>query len=296
MEKKIINKGKRHEDNCSIDSLCNSTMSYPTWEKIKGHLGVQFNNPESFGEKPLTKVNVPIYSTINEDIIKEHKENTPYGIDIPVLLEPGTKTETEYPKPKPLIVIVGESALRTKEDLEYFKDGAAKNVILGTPYAIHLEECPPKCGVYRKIFDALLSNGYSLYITDIIKVWWKEKNIVPDINLDIPIFREELNYWNDVKREIIIVAWGEKAKDALRKKFHMSPNDDFLPLPHPSTQNWDAWKLRIFEKAVFSGQLKYATDLYGKKPDGEENKTTAEKVATEVFKSIEEYVTMNGNS
>jgi hypothetical protein len=286
MAKGNILKGKQHEDNCSIDSLCNSNMSYPTWEDIKMLLDVQFNNPESFGEKPLTKVNVPIYSTINEDIIKEHKENTPYGIDIPVLLEPGTKTETEYTKP--LIVIVGESALRTKEDLEYFKDGAAKNVILGTPYAIHLQECPPKCGVYRKIFDAILKEEYPIYITDIIKIWWKRKKgylLIPNA-LDIEVFNKELEKLKSYYGKCIFVTWGNKAKRGLQKVLGNVPNENILSLPHPSVMNWDAWKLRIFEKAIYGKGIKYATDLYPNK----ESATSEDIVATEAVKEILEHM------
>ncbi len=296
MEKKIIKKGKQHEENSKIDSLCvsylcESTMSYPTWNEIKELLDDdKFNDPEkSFGDKPIEKGNDPIYSKIKGDIIKEYKKSTPCGIDIPVLLTPESKTD------KPLIVILGESALRNEAELENIKDpqNAPSNVILGTPYAIHLEKCPPKCGVYRKIFDAILKKGYSIYLTDIIKVWWKDKELVPEENLDIKVFNMELNKLKEIYKDIVIVAWGKKPKDALQKKFNMIPNVDFLPLPHPGQKNWDAWKQRIFEKAVFSKNLEYATNLYGKKPDGKDNKTTAEKVAIEAVKSIDDYINCN---
>lgn len=290
MEKKIIKKGKQHEENSNIDSLCNSTMSYPTWEIIKGDLGVQFNNPEQFGDKPL-KAGCSIYSNIDGNIIKKYKEQTPCGIDIPVLLKPASKTSSD----KPLIVILGESALRNQEELAEIEKTDA-NVILGTPYAIHLKKCPPKCGVYRKIFDAILEKGYPIYLTDIIKIWWEGKKdslLVPK-DLDTDVFKKELDILkNEINNNIIIVAWGEKPKDALQKKFNMIPGVDFLPLPHPGQKNWNAWKLRIFEKAVFSGKLEYATNLYGKKPDGKDNKTTAEKVAIEAVKSIDDYINCN---
>lgn len=270
-----------------VGFLKNASMDYPTWNEIKKELidDDKFNDPEiSFGDKPIEKGNVPIYSKIKGDIIKEHKERTPCGIDIPVLLTPESKTD------KPLIVILGESALRSKAELKDIKDpkkNASSNVILGTPYAIHLKKCPPKCGVYRKIFDAILEKGYPIYLTDIIKIWWEEKKdslLVPNA-LDIDVFKKELDILKK-NNNIIIVAWGEKPKDALQKEFNMIPDVEFLPLPHPGQRNWAAWKLRIFEKAVFSGKLEYATRLYGKDPNGDENKTTAEKVAGEAVQSI----------
>ena len=271
-----------------VKVLKEARMEYPTWNEIKGLLGVQFDKPDLFGKNPLSinKEHDPIYSYIKE----EDNEKTPCGIDIPVLLKPEPETD------KPLIVILGESALRNKKELEDITNGASNNVILGTPYAIHLKECPPKCGVYRKIFDAILEKGYPIYLTDIIKIWWEGKKdslLVPN-DLDIDVFKKELDILKKERNNnIIIVAWGEKPKDALQKKFNMIPDVEFLPLPHPGQKNWNAWKLRIFEKAVFSGKLEYATNLYGKKPDGKDNKTTAEKVAIEAVKSIDDYTNCN---
>lgn len=273
--------------------LKNASMDYPTWNEIEGLLGVTFKDlVNSFGGKPIEKENKPIYSNIDVNIIEKYEESTPCGIDIPVLLKPESETN------KPLIVILGESALRSEAELKDIKDpkNPPSNVILGTPYAIHLEKCPPKCGVYRKIFDAILEKGYPIYLTDIIKIWWKGKKdslLVPK-DLDIVVFKNELDILKkEINNNIIIVAWGEKPKDALQKKFNMIPDVEFLPLPHPGQKNWNAWKLRIFEKAVFSGKLEYATNLYGKKPDGKDNKTTAEKVAIEAVKSIDDYINCN---
>lgn len=286
MEKKIIKKGKQHEENSNIDSLCNSTMSYPTWNEIKELLGVQFDKPDLFGNNPLS-INKEIYSYIKE----EDNEKTPCGIDIPVLLKPEPETD------KPLIVILGESALRNKKELEDITNDASNNVILGTPYAIHLEKCPPKCGVYRKIFDAILDKGNPIYLTDIIKIWWEGKKdslLVPN-DLDIDVFKKELDILKkEINNKIIIVAWGETAQNGLEKV--RKDSKDVLPslsLPHPGQRNWNAWKLRIFEKAVFSKNLEYATRLYGEDPNGDENKTTAEKVAGEAVQSIDDYINCN---
>ena len=272
-----------------VKVLKEARMEYPTWNEIKGLLGVQFDKPDLFGKNPLSinKEHDPIYSYIKE----EDNEKTPCGIDIPVLLKPEPETD------KPLIVILGESALRNKKELEDITNDASNNVILGTPYAIHLKECPPKCGVYRKIFDAILEKGYPIYLTDIIKIWWEGKKdslLVPN-DLDIDVFKKELDILKkEINNKIIIVAWGETAQNGLEKV--RKDSKDVLPslsLPHPGQRNWNAWKLRIFEKAVFSKNLEYATRLYGEDPNGDENKTTAEKVAGEAVQSIDDYINCN---
>ena len=63
-------------------------------------------------------------------------------------------------------------------------------------------------------------------------------------------------------------------------------DENILSLPHPSVMNWDAWKLRIFEKAIYSKEVKYAIDLYPNK----ESATTEDIVATEVVKEILEHI------
>lgn len=278
MAKEIIKKDKQHEDNCSMDSLCNSKMSYPTWEKIKELLGVQFNDPNSFGDKPIDKMSAPIYSNIKGDIITEYNEKTPCGIDIPILLKPTSKTGND----KPLIVILGESALRSKEELENID--TSNNVILGTPYAIHLKKCPPKCGVYRKIFDAILKEGYPIYITDIIKIWWEGKkgNLLIPNDKDIEVFNKELRKLKKINNNIIIVAWGKKAQKGLEKISKSPEVPPSLPLPHPGVQNWDTWKLKILEKAVFENNIDYAKTFY----ENSKSPTTDETVVKVVIDEI----------
>ena len=252
-----------------------STMEFPTWEKIRKELKVKEVNLMSLGHNPLTNNNTPVYTSINSKDVK-----TPCGIDVPTLLEPNGKS-------KGLIIILGESALRTDDDITTISQ-TPNNTILGTPYAIHLEKCPPKCAVYRKIFDALLREKYSLYITDIIKVWWKDKNLEPD-DTDIKILGQELQRFKD--KNPIIVAWGKKSQDALKRN---EPKTDFLPLPHPGVNNWDSWKLRIFMKAVINEKLEYATDVYGKVRNiGEETKTNEDIVANEAVRSIIEHMEKN---
>ena len=253
-----------------MEALKNSNMSYPTWEKISKMLGIANVDPKTFGVEPLRKGNDPFYS-----VIKNNKVETPCGVDIPILLEPSSNPNGR------LIIILGESALRSENELN--KITAPYDVILGTPYALHLSKTPPKCGVYWKIFNTLLEKGYSLYITDIIKVWWKDKKLVPD-NLDILIFEEE---WKILKeRKPVIVAWGKKAENALMKIEEVS-NEVILPLPHPSTQSRDSWKLKIFEKAIFDNNVQYARHFY-KEPKAPTTEEIVENVALDEILSFAE--------
>lgn len=266
--------------------LKNASMDYPTWNEIEGLLGVTFKDlVNSFGGKPIEKENKPIYSNIDVNIIKDFNAKTPCGIDIPVLLKPESETK------QPLIVILGESALRNQKELAEIEKTDA-NVILGTPYAIHLKECPPKCGVYRKIFDAILKEGYPIYITDIIKVWWKEKNLVPYKNLDIKVFNMELNKLKGIYKDIVIVAWGKTAQNGLEKVRKISkyleelevPHS--LSLPHPGVQNWDAWKLKIFADAIYNKGINYAKKYY----ENSETPTTDETVVKVAMEEILSFI------
>lgn len=277
---KIMAKNKNIIENIDISSLTKSKISYPTWnEFIRDKLGVDDVDINSFCKKSSTDKNSPIYTTIKGKDVK-----TPCGIDVPILLEPNDE-------PKGLIIILGESALRTNDDINKIKNSCpTKNTILGTPYALHLQQCPPKCAVYRIIFDSLLKEGYSLYITDIIKVWYKDKILKPD-DSDIEIFKQELEFEKFKDKNTIIVAWGKKARNALhRMKEKEELDKDYLSLPHPGVNNWGSWKLRIFMKAVFNKNFKYATTLYGEGPIGNEIKTDEKIVAEEVVKSIKEHL------
>jgi len=257
--------------------LNDSKMSYPTWDIICNELIIDKVALTLFGDKPISYDTPPIYTNIKRTDI-----DTPCGIDIPILLEPNEES-------KGLIIILGESALRTDDDINKITQ-TTYNTILGTPYAIHLQKCPPKCAVYWKIFDALLEKGYSLYITDIIKIWWKGKQLKP-YDLDINIFEQEFGKLESFTgKKPVLVAWGKKSQDALQQRMKKEPDTDYLPLPHPGVNNWDSWKLRIFMKAVFNDNLEYATNVYGKGDIGNENKTDEGIVADEAVRSIIEYL------
>lgn len=223
------------------------TMSFPTWNDISQELGITTFSIENFGNKPYSKKD-PLWGIYVTNNI--FNKDTKYGIDIPVLLEPQTKNDK-------VIMILGESALRKKnqlQDLDY-------NVFLGTPYAVHLtgDNYPKDCEVYKLIFDGLLEKGYSLYLTDIIKVWSPDMKMQPGEN-DISIFRKELN---NLTIDCIIT-FGNTAKKALESLRNQSQVNfpKVIELLHPCKNAWIHWKLKIFEDAVFKKDISYAKKYY----------------------------------
>jgi hypothetical protein len=242
--------------------LQNVDMTYPTWMNIKHKLAVSDNTNPSviFGSAFCPPTQNPVWSTNIPNYPKPL-----VGIDVPVLLKPKKWN-------RKTILILGESPLRNDKNIIN-----GQNVIFGTPYAVHQDiNSPKQCIVYKLIFDGLLSKGYSVYLTDIIKVWWKKKNLVPQPN-DKVILEDELK----IIPIDYIVSWGKRA-DAALKDMNINPT---VSLPHPGQLNWNNWKLKIFRKAVYSGNLDYAKNIYYN-PKGDDNPTTPDIVANEALIDI----------
>ena len=145
-----------------------ASREYPTWGCFKDIIDEAKNKdfPSSnFDCQPIQCPNHPLVpvTVLNSDIVRGDFA----GIDVPVLLKPTTNANGKT------IVIVGESPLR---DTNNSKN--QNKVLLGTPYAVHQKfDAPSQCNVYKKIFSDLLNEGYSVYLTDIIKVWWEGKDL-----------------------------------------------------------------------------------------------------------------------
>ena len=249
-------------------------MEYPTWDEISKKVLGQVNliNPvNEYGntafvvdkkDNPKCVCNNPQYT---QDLV---------GVDIPVLLSQNNKAS------KGIIIILGESPLRTRND----KDDN-NNIIFGLPYAVHMDEDnPPQSRMYKKIFNALLTEGYSIYLTDIIKDWFAGRKLDPS-NDDIKLFESELGILqkSHPNTNISIVVFGQKAKKAIDiLKGNATDFPKVIELPHPSKKNWTTWKLRIFEKAVYGNNIDYAKDIY---PDST-FPTTEGIVSDEAIKEI----------
>ena len=252
-----------------------ASREYPTWGCFKDIIDEAKNTdfPSSnFDCQPIQCPNHPLVpvTVLNSDIVRGDFA----GIDVPVLLKPTTNANGKT------IVIVGESPLR---DTNNSKN--QNKVLLGTPYAVHLKfDAPSQCNVYKKIFSDLLNEGYSVYLTDIIKVWWEGKDLKAYAD-DKKIFEKEIQkILNNGKigKDLFIVAWGNKAGGVLEKDYPF-----LIKLLHPSQQNWNNWKLHIFEKAIYDKKdITYATSQYPQK----DSKTNEVIVASEAIKEILENV------
>lgn len=252
-----------------------ASREYPTWGCFKDIIDEAKNKdfPSSnFDCQPIQCPNHPLVpvTVLNSDIVRGDFA----GIDVPVLLKPTTNANGKT------IVFVGESPLR---DTNNSKN--QNKVLLGTPYAVHQKfDAPSQCNVYKKIFSDLLNEGYSVYLTDIIKVWWEGKDLKAYAD-DKKIFEKEIQkILNNGKigKDLFIVAWGNKAGGVLEKDYPF-----LIKLLHPSQQNWNNWKLHIFEKAIYDKKdITYATSQYPQK----DSKTNEVIVASEAIKEILENV------
>lgn len=264
------NKVKKTIEERDIDVLGNSTMEFPTWDCLKDWID-EASCPSfpfsKFGKKPIqnTTTLFPIKAKPSLAKIIQGKEFV--GIDVPVLLKP-----TDNDKGK-TIVIVGESPLRETKD-----NNDKEKILLGTPYAIHqVFGCPSQCNVYKKIFNDLLKEGYSIYLTDIVKIWWRDTKLTVKETYK-KIFEKELEKLQ--MQNPIIVAWGNRASVKLS---NMGLDNKIFQQPHPSRNGRTHWKLRIFEKAIYDEKnIEYATQRFHEKG----SPTTEVVVANEAVKEI----------
>lgn len=257
-------------NNKELETLKQAQMTYPTWEIVSDFLDItnSFDPSKEFGNSALVHDKCPKGAKSG----KYPEQTALRGIDVPVLFTPLVTS-----KSKGIIIILGESPLRNDSDI--IKN---VNVIMGTPFAIHQKwDIPSQCNVYKMIFDGVLSMGYSIYITDIIKVWEKEKKLA-FYETDIKLFKQELEKIKEMfpSKQPIIVTFGNKASAALGK---LKESLHVISIKHPGRLNWNNWKLGIFEKAVYSEDVTYATKYYPSIDD----KTSDEIVASEALIEIE---------
>ena len=269
-----------------VEVLEAASREYPTWgcfDKIISEAKVKNFPSSNFDCQPIQCPNntlVPV-TVLNSNIV----EGNFAGIDVPVLLKPDTNIKANGKT----IVIVGESPLRDTND-----PNNQNKVLLGTPYAVHqIFDAPSQCNVYKKIFSDLLNEGYSVYLTDIIKVWWKGKDLKANAD-DKKIFEKEIQkILNNGKigKDLFIVAWGNKAGGVLEKDYPF-----LIKLLHPSQQNWNNWKLHIFEKAIYDkNDITYATSKYPQKDSKTNEVIVASEAVIEILDNINKIETIFGN-
>ena len=251
------------------------TMSFPTWEMVRECLTIESEESPTnvFGTKPLTNEG----NSMCHAIISGHEGiQMPIGVDIPVLLK--NKDDNK------ILFIIGESPLRDNKTLPVLG-----NTLIGVPYAIHQKEGNPKqCDIYKAIFDRLAEKGFSFYITDIIKVWWKGKKLTPN-ETDFDILHKEITCIRKMYpfADVKYITWGKKAKEALKKTKEVD-DKDIIYLLHPSKQNWNNWKLMILEKAIYEHNIHYALERYPCKGSATKAEYVVDEFITKVVKETVE--------
>lgn len=267
-----------------VKVLKEARMKYPTWGCFGKIIfdAKDKNFPSSkFGCYPIQR---DANTLVSVNVLKSNiVEGYFAGIDVPVLLKPTTNANGKT------IVIVGESPLRDTNDPQN-----QNIVLLGTPYAVHQKfDAPSQCNVYKKIFSDLLNKGYSVYLTDIIKVWWKGKDLKAYAD-DKEIFKNEINEILNggiIGKDLFIVAWGNKAGGILEKDYPF-----LIKLLHPSQQNWNNWKLHIFEKAIYDkNNTSYATSQYPQKDSKTNEVIVASEAVIEILENINKIETIFKN-
>jgi hypothetical protein len=165
---------------------------------------------------------------VQEELEKKFMDNAYIiGIDLPVILTPENGSGKT-------VFIVAEDPLRG----EQFRNDP--KVILSTPFGIHRE----RIKVYWLILDNLLQKGYSVYLTDIHKLWLKDKDH-GKIKLQGALLdnfkrclKKEIDYFNPE----LIITYGNPAKDSIEGMQLSTQVSSFL---HPSPSANASWK-KIF--------------------------------------------------
>ena len=161
------------------------------------------------------------------------------GID-PLRNKKGFKNECEK-----------RNSLNSVIPLEVIYDSIENEVIIGTPYALHLSEAREgKCSVYWSFIEVLIENHF-VYCTDVFKTYYYNDE------KDIRSYRDEeftiknKNHRDLLKKEIelikpdVIIAFGNLVEFFLKD---INLTTKVIKLPHPSGAN------RIWNKILKDNQ------------------------------------------
>ena len=222
-------------------------MNFPKieWDFIVGNLSKVLADKNRFKEKKAFSVEDSDLLSINDKLIKNDSHHKYEGIDLPVLLSKKDPNDDT-----PTIMIIGESPIR---DTRQLKEGG---LYIGTPFAVAAKKDVPKqCNIYKYIFCHLLNEGYNVYITDAVKVWYnglQKKDFIKEFKKYQKILKKEIDD-TDPK---LIVTWGktaEKACEIIAKENPQKPLPTFHQT-HPVKLNWDRWKVEMLSDAIRDGK------------------------------------------
>ena len=203
-----------------------------------------------------------MYESINGD----DKQDKYYGVDIPVLL--GKENNNT-------IFIIGESPARDK------KYGP---ITIGTPFAVaYTKDAPWQCNIYKYIFNRLVKSGYSVYITDAVKVWYNgmkgEKGGYKK-HINSAFLIEEI----DKISPQLIVTWGETARDAYKP---INNNIKYHHQTHPVTMNWDRWESKMYKDSLQDKEPKKTVGYeYANNNEGDRAQYLAYYISEEILQEL----------
>ncbi|MDZ8185658.1 MAG: uracil-DNA glycosylase family protein [Nostoc sp. ChiSLP02] len=183
---------------------------------------------------PEHTINRNIFRSGDPNFQKLYDEALIIGIDIPSILELDNGVSD-----KKTVVILGQDPRRRSNKRR-------EEIVIGTPYAMHLKNCREKLRNTRLYFDliqVLLEEGYRVYLTDVFKIWVSEPNngyrsigvSEKDCDRSIKILQDELNIFEP----IALITWGKKANETAN---NLGLKIKHLPFPHPSGAANGTWR------------------------------------------------------
>lgn len=155
------------------------------------------------------------------------------GIDFPIWLR------KEGEKQKKRIMILGQDPIRNKK--YFIKRNVKKDVVIGTPYSFHYKKERNGKKNYWEIVKLLLDEGYSIYLTDIYKIWAKDSTMDKLYEKFKVILDREIE---QVKPKYIIT-FGKTAAESMIGKQELKKNSFQI-----STSEVKTWKIQNKLKVI----------------------------------------------
>jgi hypothetical protein len=202
---------------------------YDYWELNKNNEGaVNFKYPDS---KIHRIQNVPLTGA------------TLKGIDLPTWFG-------DYSKKK--VMILGIDPLRNKGVFDREKADYDKDVIIGTPYALHeLKARKGACATYWNFIEGLSGNHF-VYCTDIYKIYYLKSDNTRSYNdkeyVESSGHKTLLISEIELIKPDVIIAFGNLVETLIKD---LGLSTKIIKLPHPSNAN-RSWNTRIVGKTVIS--------------------------------------------
>ena len=175
------------------------------------------------------------------------------GIDIPTLWCPNEDNYIEK-----TFLLLAQDPLRNEKYWEFCENENKRidkihNVIIGTPYALHVDANRSEkenrirkslrlnVGIYRNLIDKIVSDLHSrVYCTDIFKCFPLDKKIE---TFEIGILKDEIE---KVQPDFIICMgkFAQNAMDLLKDEITVFSDEKILNIPHPKARStsWSKWR------------------------------------------------------